>query len=275
MIHEMADVQSTEVGAGCRLWQFVVVLPGARIGTDCTINPHSFVDNNVVLGNRVTIAGGVRLPDGMRVGDDVAIGANASFAPGVEIGRRAVVAAGAVVNRSVPPNAIVEGNPSKIVGYVNTKQSHATEAATGSEEPGSMATDVNGVTLHRMPRVADMRGNLTVGEFEKSVPFSVRRYFMVFDVPSMETRGEHAHKQCHQFLICVAGRCALLADDGVNRQEFLLDQPDMGIHLPPMVWGVQYKYSPDAVLLVFASDYYDSDDYIRNYSEFLEMIESK
>jgi len=307
MIHEMADVQSTEVGAGCRLWQFVVVLPGARIGADCTINPHSFVDNDVVLGNRVTIAGGVRIPEGMRVGDDVAIGANASFAPedrtpgsestagsdkitihdgasigagaivlpGVDIGRRAFVAAGAVVNRTVPPNAIVEGNPSKIVGYVNTRRSQATEAATGNEDPGFLATGVNGVTLHRMPRVVDMRGNLTVGEFEKSIPFSVRRYFMVFDVPSMETRGEHAHKQCHQFLICVAGRCALLADDGVNRQEFLLDQPDIGIHLPPMVWGVQYKYSPDAVLLVFASDYYDSDDYIRNYSQFLEMIKSK
>jgi UDP-2-acetamido-3-amino-2,3-dideoxy-glucuronate N-acetyltransferase len=78
----------------------------------------------------------------------------------------------------------------------------------------------------------------------------VKRYFIVFDVPSMETRGEHAHRECHQFLICVRGSCAVVADDGKNRQEFLLDRPDVGVHLPPMVWGIQYKYSADAVLLV-------------------------
>ena len=94
---------------------------------------------------------------------------------------------------------------------------------------------------------------------------------MVFDVPSVETRGEHAHRECHQFLICVRGSCAVVADDGINRQEFLLDRQDLGIHLPPMVWGIQYKYSADAVLLVFASHYYDSTDYIRNYSEFRQL----
>jgi hypothetical protein len=95
---------------------------------------------------------------------------------------------------------------------------------------------------------------------------------MVFDVPSMETRGEHAHRVCHQFLICVRGSCAVVADDGKNRQEFLLDRPDVGVHLPPMVWGIQYKYSADAVLLVFASHHYDSADYIRNYAEFRQLV---
>lgn len=88
----------------------------------------------------------------------------------------------------------------------------------------------------------------------------------------METRGEHAHRECHQFLICVRGSCAVVADDGTNRQEFLLDRPDIGIHLPPKVWGIQYKYSPDATLLVFASHYYESKDYIRDYSEFLKFV---
>ena len=123
-----------------------------------------------------------------------------------------------------------------------------------------------------MNRVADIRGSLTVGEFERTVPFPVKRYFMVFDVPSVETRGEHAHRVCHQFLICVRGSCAVVADDGKNRQEFLLDRPDIGIHLPPMVWGIQYKYSADAMLLVFASHYYDSADYIRDYAEFRRLV---
>jgi UDP-2-acetamido-3-amino-2,3-dideoxy-glucuronate N-acetyltransferase len=123
-----------------------------------------------------------------------------------------------------------------------------------------------------MPHVVDIRGSLTVGECERSIPFPVKRYFMVFNVPSTETRGEHAHRECHQFLICVRGSCAVVADDGTRRQEFLLDRPDVAVHMPPMVWGVQYKYSPDAVLLVFASHYYDSADYIRDYVEFCEKV---
>ena len=126
--------------------------------------------------------------------------------------------------------------------------------------------------MHNMPRVVDIRGNLTVGEFNRTVPFPAKRYFIVFDVPSAETRGEHAHRECHQFLICVRGSCAVVADDGVHRQEFFLDKPDLGLHLSPMVWGIQYKYSADAVLLVFASHHYDNADYIRDYSEFRQLV---
>lgn len=123
-----------------------------------------------------------------------------------------------------------------------------------------------------LPRVIDTRGNLTVGEFGKTIPFEAKRFFMVFQVPLVEVRGEHAHKKCHQFLICTRGKMSAIADDGFNRQEFVLDRPDLGLYLPPTVWGVQYKYSPDAVLLVFASHYYDGADYIRDYSEFRQFV---
>lgn len=123
-----------------------------------------------------------------------------------------------------------------------------------------------------LPRVIDPRGNLTVGEFGKSIPFDAKRYFMVFQVPLVEVRGEHAHKECHQLLICVRGRMSAVADDGFQRAEFVLDRPDLGLYLPPKVWGIQYNYSPDAVLLVFASHYYDSADYIRDYSEFCQLV---
>lgn len=302
-IHPLSDVQSSAIGSGSRLWQFVVVLPSAQIGQDCNICSHCLIENDVMVGDRVTVKSGVQLWDGLRVGDDVFIGPNASFTndrfprsqqkpekflvttihdgasigagavilPGVVIGSKAMVAAGAVVTRSVPPNAVVVGNPAKIVGYVDAARGVVFNVATTKHEVGTTATSVAGVNLHRMPRVPDARGSLTVGEFGRNIPFTAKRYFMVFDVPSVETRGEHAHRECHQFLICVRGSCAVVADDGINRQEFLLDRPDVGIHLPPMVWGIQYKYSADAVLLVFASHYYDNADYIRDYAKFQQL----
>lgn len=304
IIHPLADVQSVGIGDGTRIWQYAIVLPQARVGKGCNICSHCFIENDVILGDCVTVKSGVQLWDGLRVEDNVFIGPNASFAndrfprsqnrpqrflvttiregasigagavilPGVTIGARAMVGAGAVVTRSVPPNAIVVGNPAKIVGYVDA--THREDPVTAADVPRQeiTPTKVAGVTLHQLPRVVDIRGSLTVGEFEKGIPFSVKRYFMVFDVPSMETRGEHAHKECHQFLICVKGSCAVVVDDGHSREEFLLTRPDHGVHIPPMVWGIQYKYSEDAVLLVFASHYYDNSDYIRDYAEFKEIV---
>lgn len=306
-VHALADVQSTQIGDGTRVWQFAIVLPGARIGSDCNICSHCLIENDVQIGDRVTVKSGVQLWDGLRIGNDVFIGPNASFAndlfprskktpdrfletrledgasiganatvlPGITVGSNAMVAAGAVVTRSVPPNAIVVGNPAKIVGYVDAGKDLGKNSPPPKALPGVEETAVRGVTLHRMPRITDIRGSLTVGEFERGIPFPVKRYFMVFDVPSRETRGEHAHHACHQFLICVRGSCAVVADDGVTRQEFQLEDPEVGIHLPPMTWGIQYKYSSDAVLLVFASDYYDNADYIRNYDEFKRLAGSR
>jgi UDP-2-acetamido-3-amino-2,3-dideoxy-glucuronate N-acetyltransferase len=303
-IHALSDVQAAAIGAGTRVWQFVIVLPGAQVGQDCNICSHCLIENDVIIGDRVTVKSGVQLWDGLRVGNDVFIGPNVAFTndrfprsrqrpnrflvtiiadgasigagavilPGVTIGSRAMVGAGAVVTRSVPPNAIVVGNPARIVGYVDAIRSDAVAATPTKLEVGAAITRVTGVTVHCMLRATDIRGSLTVGEFEQSVPFAAKRYFMVFDVPSVETRGEHAHRECHQFLICVRGRCAVVADDGTNRQEFLLDRPDVGIHLPPMTWGIQYKYSADAILLVFASHHYDYDDYIRDFSEFRKLV---
>ena len=299
MIHATADVQSTSIGEGTRVWQFVVILPGAVIGRDCNICSHCLIENNVVIGDRVTVKSGVQLWDGLHIGDDVfigpnvtftndkfprskhypsafsltelepgvSIGANATVLPGIRIGRHAMVGAGSVVTRSVPPNAIVVGNPARIVGYVDA----ATETPSLANDSAPVGAETDS-RLHRLPKVVDIRGSLTVGEFERSIPFAAKRYFMVFDVPSLETRGEHAHRECHQFLICVSGKVSVVADDGHSRREFILEGPDLGLHLPPLTWGIQYKYSEDAVLLVFASHYYDSADYIRDYDEFRRIV---
>ncbi|MBS1196942.1 MAG: lipopolysaccharide biosynthesis protein [Proteobacteria bacterium] len=306
-IHEKALCESSRIGAGTRIWAFAHVLQGANIGADCNICDGVFIENDVTLGDRVTIKCGVQLWDGITVEDDVfigpnatftndrfprskvypqtfaktlirrgaSIGANATILPGLEIGAGAMIGAGAVITRSVPPNAIAVGNPAHIVGYVETQEASPVTASTSDRKAtGAVATSVAGVTLYHLPHIEDMRGSLSVGEFERSVPFLPRRYFLVFDVPSREIRGEHAHRLCHQFLLCVHGSCTVVADDGKNRQEFLLDRPNLGIHLPAMTWGTQYKYSEDAVLLVFASEYYDAADYIRNHDEFMALVKS-
>ncbi len=144
-----------------------------------------------------------------------------------------------------------------------------------SREPSVTNVGVGGCTLHQLRLVEDMRGNLSVGEFERDIPFSPRRYFLIFGVPAGETRGKHAHKLCHQFLICIRGSCRVLVDDGQNRREITLDRPDLGVYLPPMTWGTQHSHSSDATLLVFASEHYEPDDYIENYDEFCALSKAR
>lgn len=311
-IHELSEVASEAIGDGTKIWQFAVVLAGAKLGDQCNICAHVFIENDVVIGDRVTVKSGVQLWDGIQIADDVFIGPNATFTndryprskfhpaeysktviergasigagavilPGLTIGQYAMIGAGATVTRSVPPRAIVVGNPARIVGYTSTEKQAGSDLSPATESGpltsnGVLHSVVHGVTLHRLPLIADMRGNLSVGEFEKTVPFTPRRYFLVFDVPSEETRGEHAHFQCKQFIVCVRGRCSFVADDGKNRQEFLLDSPNLGLYMPPMTWGIQYRHSADATLLVFASEHYEKSDYIRNYAEFLKLAGEK
>jgi acetyltransferase-like isoleucine patch superfamily enzyme len=148
-IHALSDVQSKEIGQGTSIWQYVVVLPQAKIGADCNICSHCFIENDVVIGDRVTIKNGVQIWDGLRIEDDVfigpnvtftndlfprskadfellitriasgaTIGANATILPGLSIGENAMVGAGSVVTKNVPPNAVVAGNPAKIIKYL-------------------------------------------------------------------------------------------------------------------------------------------------------------
>lgn len=257
-IHESAQIDPTvRIGPG------VVVGRGTAIGAGCKLAAGAILDpgddGNITLGQ------------------DVYIEPGAVITGTVTVGQGALVSAGAVVGRDVPPHAIVAGCPAQITGYTvsNQLESKLSTSQLAPESPGTSSTGVRGVSLHRLPKVLDLRGNLTAGEFGRSVPFEVKRYFMVFGVPNAEVRGEHAHRTCHQFLVCAHGNLTVMADDGTTRGEFVLDDPSVGVHLPPLTWGVQYKYSSDAVLLVLASEYYDADEYIRDYREFIELATRK
>lgn len=299
-VHPQGICESTDVGPATRVWAFAHVLPGAKIGADCNVCDHVLVENDVVVGDRVTLKSGVQLWDGIRLGDDVFVGPNATFAndryprskqypeeflqtvvadgasigagavilPGVRIGRRAMVGAGAVVTKDVPANAVVVGNPARIVSYVEADdvQVVTPEPAT---EPRSLA---GGARLVPVKVASDMRGALAAIEFAQDLPFVPARFFAVFDVPSKDVRGEHAHRACEQVLVCLRGSVTCIVDDGTERTQVRLDTPGVGLYMPAMTWGTQYRYSADAVLGVFASLPYDADDYIRDYESFVEAL---
>jgi dTDP-4-dehydrorhamnose 3,5-epimerase-like enzyme len=255
-----------------------------------------------VIGDRVTIKCGVQLWDGTRIEDDVFIGPNATFTndrfprskkwlerveqtvirrgasvganatilPGITIGINAMIGAGAVVTRDVPPNAIVAGNPARIRGYVDAaaKAGAIPQATAKSDES---VQHVRGVRLIDIPRIEDLRGSLSFAEIEAQLPFVPKRFFVIHDVPSKEIRGEHAHRTLEQLLICLKGSVSCVVDDGENRAEIRLTSPERALYVPPQVWAIQYRYSSDAVLLVLASDKYSAEDYVRDYDEFRAM----
>jgi acetyltransferase-like isoleucine patch superfamily enzyme len=304
-VHEKGLCESEEVGPRTRIWAFAHVLEGARIGADCNICDGVFVEGGAVVGDRVTVKCGVQLWSGVELEDDVfvgpnatftndplprsrqwldehprtivrsgaSIGANATILPGLEIGTGAMVGAGAVVTRSVPPHAVVTGNPARIHGYSESTPAEAPAIAPAPQEPGSTPLAVRGVHLQRFAGFEDLRGRLTAGELpSEGIPFTPERWFLVYDVPSREVRGEHAHRVCHQFLICVHGRVNVACDDGERRAEVTLDDPTVGVYVPPLVWASQFRYEDGAALLVLASHPYDPDDYIRDYDTFLGEV---
>jgi hypothetical protein len=132
---------------------------------------------------------------------------------------------------------------------------------------------VRGVRLYEMRHVVDrVRGSLTALEFTRELPFEPQRIFMTYGIPSQSTRGEHAHRQCAQFLVCVHGECHLRVDDGENSEEFCLNRPTHGVLVPPMVWAQEHLHSADSVLLVLAARPYEPEDYIRDYTEFMGIL---
>ena len=276
------------------------------IGQDCNICDHVFIENDVVHRRpgyrqvRRTALG--RIARGRRrvhrperdvlerqvseeqavpakvqethIGRGASIGGGAAILPGLRIGARAMVGAGAVVTHDVPARAIVSGNPARIVGYVDTQawSAGAADDRCPAENASIRETSVSGVTVHRLP--------------------CLRIFVAVWRSASSRSRCPSLRSDISSCSMCPARTCEenMRIDDATSSSCACADRfrwswtterrakrsrsivPSIGLYLPPMIWAVQYRYSADALLLVFASDPYDAGDYIRDYDEFLSAI---
>ena len=126
-----------------------------------------------------------------------------------------------------------------------------------------------------MPKIIDPRGNLTVAEQLKNVPFDIKRVYWVYDVPGGECRGGHSHKECKEFIIAVSGSFTVTLDDGNHKHTYLLNHPYQGLFVDTDTWRTLDDFSSGAVCLVLASEPYEEEDYIREYDAFTEYISSK
>lgn len=295
-VHPAGICESTRVGEGTKVWAFAHVLPGARIGRDCNICDHVFLENDVVIGDSVTIKSGVQLWDGVRLGDrvfvgpnvtftndrfprskqrppaftetivddDASIGANATILPGIRIGPGAMIGAGAVIVSDVPARSVVVGNPARIVGYAGADEFENSSLSLSPMENV-------GPRLIPFQEHIDARGRLVVTDWQR-IPFIPKRVFLVDRVPPGATRGGHAHRACHQLLMATSGQIKIVIDDGVkNGVVFTIADVQVGLYIPPMVWSMEFGHSKGAVLAVLASEPYDPDDYIADYKEFLRL----
>ena len=268
-IHPRALCESPHIGAGTRIWAFAHVLAGARLGDDCNICDGVFIENDVILGDRVTVKCGVQLWDGVRLADDVFVGPNVTFAndkfprsrayqehipetvvdvgaslganctilPGLRIGRRAMVGAGGVVTGNVPPFAIVTGNPARIMGYVDRSgRAMPPPAPMQPSSLGGSVAVIPGVTLHTLRGAEDTRGMITIAEVGADIPFPVQPSTTTFRVEVVAS----GRFTCQQFMICMRGSVAL--KDSGNMKEVTLDRPGLGIHVRDGLDGVVSPY---------------------------------
>ena len=130
---------------------------------------------------------------------------------------------------------------------------------------------VNDVQIIEFPRFTDIRGNLSFAQEGSQVPFDIKRIYWVYDVPGGESRGSHAHKTLEQLMIAVSGSFSVTLDDGTEKKTFFLNRPYQGLYLRPGLWRNLEDFSSGSVVLVLASELYDENDYIRDYSEFLSF----
>ena len=124
-------------------------------------------------------------------------------------------------------------------------------------------------SLIHLPQLGDRNGHITVVNNNSEIPFIIKRIFYLYDIPGGESRGAHAHKNCHQFLISASGAFEVLLDDGNTKRQILLNRPNVGLHIPPGIWASEINFSSGSICLVLASHNYDESDYIRDYNEYL------
>ena len=120
----------------------------------------------------------------------------------------------------------------------------------------------------------DERGSLGVVETESPLPFTPKRLYFLYNVPEQKSRGEHAHRALHQFMFAASGQFVVTLDDGFERKTYVLDSPEQGLYIAPMMWRKLEGFSRDAICCVLASEVHQPDDYVNDYQEFLDLVRS-
>ncbi|WP_426063481.1 sugar 3,4-ketoisomerase [Flavobacterium sp. DSP2-3-1] len=126
--------------------------------------------------------------------------------------------------------------------------------------------------LLHLKQIGDRNGHITAVNNNFEIPFDIKRIFYLYDIPGGESRGAHAHKDCHQFLVAGSGSFEVLLDDGQTKRQVLLNRPDLGLHIPPGIWASEINFSSGSICLVLASHEYNESDYIRNFDDYKTYI---
>lgn len=129
--------------------------------------------------------------------------------------------------------------------------------------------------IYTLPKIYFRAGNITPIHSEIDIPFDIKRVFYIYDIPGGESRGAHAHKKCHQFIVAASGSFEIFLDDGKNKRTVTLNRPYFGLHIPPGIWAAEQSFSSGSVCLVMASMKYSSEDYLRDYKTFKELKSGK
>lgn len=132
-----------------------------------------------------------------------------------------------------------------------------------------MMNNIYDCSVFELPKIKSRAGNITPVHNNIEVPFGIKRVFYLYDIPGGESRGAHAHKECHQFLIAASGSFEVLLDDGKTKRIIQLNRPYVGLHIPPGIWASEINFSSGSICLVFASHCYNETDYIRDYNDYL------
>ena len=130
-------------------------------------------------------------------------------------------------------------------------------------------------TIIELPKIADPRGNLTFVESGRHIPFEIKRIFYLYDVPGGETRAGHALKKCYQFIIAISGSFDLILDDGTRKERYHLNRSYYGLYVPPLIWREIENFSTNSVCMVIASEFYNEEDYLREYPEFIKAVRGR
>ena len=124
-------------------------------------------------------------------------------------------------------------------------------------------------SIIKLPQIKNRAGNITPITSNIELPFHIKRVFYLYDIPGGESRGAHAHKECHQFLIAASGSFEVLLDDGKIQRIVQLNQPYFGLHIPPKIWASEINFSSGSICLVMTSHGYNENDYLRSYIDYL------